>query len=113
MSDNSFPLAKDELLQVYRTMRTIREFEERLHTEFAKGGIPGFVHLYAGEEAVATGVMTHLTDIDRIASTHRGHGPGRAHGRAHPGRRTGADSAGRFHHPPRHSPPPADAPPSR
>jgi pyruvate dehydrogenase E1 component alpha subunit len=74
MSDHAFPLAKDELLRVYRTMRTIREFEERLHTEFAKGGIPGFVHLYAGEEAVAAGIMTHLTDIDRIASTHRGHG---------------------------------------
>ena len=55
MADNPFPLSKDELLQVYRTMRTIREFEERVHTEFAKGGIPGFVHLYAGEEASAAG----------------------------------------------------------
>ncbi len=55
-------------------MRTIRDFEERLHIEFAKGDIPGFVHLYAGEEACATGIMMHLNDIDRIASTHRGHG---------------------------------------
>jgi pyruvate dehydrogenase E1 component alpha subunit len=55
-------------------MRTIRDFEERLHFEFAKGDIPGFVHLYAGEEACATGIMMHLSDIDRIASTHRGHG---------------------------------------
>ena len=74
MPSNPFPLAKPELLQAYRTMRTIREFEERLHVEFAKGDIPGFVHLYAGEEACATGIIMHLTDIDRIASTHRGHG---------------------------------------
>ncbi|MDE1567434.1 thiamine pyrophosphate-dependent dehydrogenase E1 component subunit alpha [Aquabacter sp. P-9] len=74
MTNNPFPLSRDELLNAYRTMRTIREFEERLHVEFAKGDIPGFVHLYAGEEACATGIMMHLTDIDRIASTHRGHG---------------------------------------
>lgn len=74
MSDQPFPLPREDLLQAYRTMRTIREFEERLHVEFAKGGIPGFVHLYAGEEASATGIMMHLTDEDVIASTHRGHG---------------------------------------
>ncbi len=67
-------LSRDELLTAYRTMRTIREFEERLHVEFATGEIPGFVHLYAGEEAIATGVCLHLGDRDRIASTHRGHG---------------------------------------
>jgi len=74
MAKNPFPLSKAELLDAYRTMRTIREFEDRLHVEFAKGDIPGFVHLYAGEEAAATGIMMHLTDKDRIASTHRGHG---------------------------------------
>jgi pyruvate dehydrogenase E1 component alpha subunit len=74
MTNTPFPLPRNELLNAYRTMRTIREFEERLHVEFAKGDIPGFVHLYAGEEACATGIMMHLTDIDRIASTHRGHG---------------------------------------
>jgi pyruvate dehydrogenase E1 component alpha subunit len=67
-------LKKEELLTAYRTMKTIREFEERVHVEFAAGKIPGFVHLYAGEEAVATGVCSHLTDTDVIASTHRGHG---------------------------------------
>jgi acetoin:2,6-dichlorophenolindophenol oxidoreductase subunit alpha len=67
-------LSREDLLRAYRTMRTIRDFEERLHTEFATGEIPGFVHLYAGEEASAVGVCMHLTDIDRIASTHRGHG---------------------------------------
>ncbi len=74
MTNNPFPLSRADLLTAYRTMRTIRDFEERLHVEFAKGDIPGFVHLYAGEEACATGIMMHLTDIDRIASTHRGHG---------------------------------------
>lgn len=69
-----FPLDKPDLLKAYRTMRTIREFEERLHADFAKGDIPGFVHLYAGEEASGTGIMMHLEDKDRIASTHRGHG---------------------------------------
>ena len=71
---NPFPLSRDELLKCYRTMRTIREFEERLHIDFSRGDIPGFVHLYAGEEAAATGIMFHLGDGDRIASTHRGHG---------------------------------------
>ena len=67
-------LGKDELLKAYRTMKTIREFEERIHIEFATGEIPGFVHLYAGEEAIAVGVCMHLSDDDKIASTHRGHG---------------------------------------
>ena len=67
-------LSRDDLLTAYRTMRTIREFEERLHVEFATGDIPGFVHLYAGEEASGVGVCMHLDNRDRIASTHRGHG---------------------------------------
>jgi TPP-dependent pyruvate/acetoin dehydrogenase alpha subunit len=67
-------LGPDHLLDAYRTMRTIRAFEERVHEEFALGDIPGFVHLYAGEEASATGVCMHLDDRDAIASTHRGHG---------------------------------------
>jgi acetoin:2,6-dichlorophenolindophenol oxidoreductase subunit alpha len=63
-----------QLLDAYRVMRTIREFEERLHVEFATGEIPGFVHLYAGEEAIAAGVCAHLGSDDYVASTHRGHG---------------------------------------
>jgi TPP-dependent pyruvate/acetoin dehydrogenase alpha subunit len=57
MAGNPFPQSKAQLLQAYRTMRTIREFEERLHVDFARGDIPGFVHLYAGEEAAGTGIM--------------------------------------------------------
>jgi pyruvate dehydrogenase E1 component alpha subunit len=67
-------LSRGELLKAYQQMRTIRDFEERVHEEFSAGNIPGFVHLYAGEEASAVGFCMHLTDVDRVASTHRGHG---------------------------------------
>ncbi|MDF2909653.1 MAG: pyruvate dehydrogenase (acetyl-transferring) component subunit alpha [Sporolactobacillus laevolacticus] len=59
---------------IYTKMQEIRQFETAVHEIFAKGEIPGFVHLYAGEEAVAVGVCAHLTDRDSITSTHRGHG---------------------------------------
>jgi TPP-dependent pyruvate/acetoin dehydrogenase alpha subunit len=55
-------------------MRLIREFEDRAAALFAAGKVPGFVHLYAGEEAIAAGVCAVLTDADFITSTHRGHG---------------------------------------
>jgi len=67
-------LSREDLLEAYRRMRMIREFEDAVHEEFSAGSIPGFVHLYAGEEAAGTGIMMHLEDKDRIASTHRGHG---------------------------------------
>jgi TPP-dependent pyruvate/acetoin dehydrogenase alpha subunit len=67
-------VTREQVLEAYRVMRTIREFEERLHREFATGDIPGFVHLYAGEEAIAAGVIGHLGPDDYVASTHRGHG---------------------------------------
>ena len=67
-------LDRDKLLWIYRRMRQIREFENRLHEDFAAGLMPGFVHLYAGEEAIAVGVCAHLDDDDFITSTHRGHG---------------------------------------
>ena len=67
-------LNAEQLGRAYRRMKTIREFEERLHVEIATGEIPGFTHLYAGQEAVAVGVCEHLADDDYIVSTHRGHG---------------------------------------
>lgn len=69
-------LDQDQLLGAYRCMRTIRMFEDRLHEEFMCGKIPGFVHLYAGEEASAAGVIRHLESgaKDTVGSTHRGHG---------------------------------------
>ena len=74
MNNTPLPLMKDELLQAYRMMKTIREFEERVHVEFATGDLPGFVHLYAGEEASGVGIMMNLRQDDHISSTHRGHG---------------------------------------
>jgi pyruvate dehydrogenase E1 component alpha subunit len=67
-------LPRERLVQAYRRMKIIREFEERLHVEIATGEIPGFTHLYAGQEAVAVGVCDRLGDDDYIVSTHRGHG---------------------------------------
>jgi len=63
-----------ELIDLYRTMLTIRRFEERVSKEFIEGKIAGYVHVYIGEEAVATGVCRNLTISDRIVSHHRGHG---------------------------------------
>jgi pyruvate dehydrogenase E1 component alpha subunit len=65
---------KDKLLDMYTQMVQIRTFEDAAGKNFADGLVPGFVHLYAGEEAVAVGVCAHLTDRDFITSTHRGHG---------------------------------------
>ena len=67
-------LSRERMLQAYRQMKVIREFEERLHAEIQTGEIAGFTHLYSGQEAVAVGVCEHLTDDDYIISTHRGHG---------------------------------------
>jgi TPP-dependent pyruvate/acetoin dehydrogenase alpha subunit len=67
-------LDKKMFLKAYRTMRTIRDFEYRVSDEFGKGNIPGFLHLYAGQEAIATGMCLNLDDDDYIVSTHRGHG---------------------------------------
>jgi acetoin:2,6-dichlorophenolindophenol oxidoreductase subunit alpha len=53
---------------------TIRRFEERVSLEYGKGKILGYVHLYIGQEAVATGVCNNLGNDDRIVSSHRGHG---------------------------------------
>ena len=74
VTTSAMQLPRDRLIEAYRTMRTIRDFEERVHEEFEAGNLPGFVHLYAGQEASAVGVCLHLDDEDRICSTHRGHG---------------------------------------
>ncbi len=65
---------KGKYLEMYRTMVRIRGFEENVERLFAGGRIPGFVHLYIGQEAVATGVCAALREDDYITSTHRGHG---------------------------------------
>jgi len=67
-------IAREKLIDMYKTMVRIRVFEERVFKEFTAGHIPGFVHLYSGEEAVATGACANLRPDDYITSTHRGHG---------------------------------------
>jgi TPP-dependent pyruvate/acetoin dehydrogenase alpha subunit len=62
------------LLDMYRRMLLIRDFETRAAEEFARGNINGHIHTYAGEEAVAVGVCANLRGDDLITSTHRGHG---------------------------------------
>lgn len=71
---DSTNLSNDELLELYGRMLLIRKIEEQLGEDFKRGDLPGPVHLYIGQEAVAVGVCAHLTDADCIASTHRGHG---------------------------------------
>jgi pyruvate dehydrogenase E1 component alpha subunit len=68
------PLDKPMLLEIYRKMVAVRIFEETAADLFLKGQLPGFLHSYIGEEAVASGVCAHLTPQDMITSTHRGHG---------------------------------------
>ena len=59
---------------IYRKMYSIRVFEEKVEQLFAAGELPGFVHLYIGQEACGVGVCANLTPDDYITSTHRGHG---------------------------------------
>lgn len=74
LQNKGVALTQDQARWMYRKMLEIREFEDKVHELFAQGVLPGFVHLYAGEEAVAVGVCAHLNDKDTITSTHRGHG---------------------------------------
>ena len=73
-------ISKDLILALYRTMVQIREFELKAYEIYRSGRMPGFVHLYVGEEAVATGVSAHLRQDDYVTSTHRGHGHALAKG---------------------------------
>ncbi len=68
------PLSREKAAWMYQKMLEIRKFEDKVHDLFGQGKIPGFVHLYAGEEAIAVGLCAHLDDSDTITSTHRGHG---------------------------------------
>lgn len=67
-------LADGELIEMLQRMVRIRRFEDKLAALFKRGKLPGFVHLYIGEEAVAVGMCSALRPDDRITSTHRGHG---------------------------------------
>jgi pyruvate dehydrogenase E1 component alpha subunit len=73
-------ISHDKLRWAYERMLLIRYFEDQVHQLFLGGKLPGFAHLYAGEEAVAVGVCAHLSAKDFITSTHRAHGHGIAKG---------------------------------
>jgi pyruvate dehydrogenase E1 component alpha subunit len=64
---------RDTLLALYHQMLVLRRFEQAAARTYREGKIPGFIHLYIGEEAVATGVCAHLRPDDKVGSTHRGH----------------------------------------
>ena len=74
MTTASPTLERTEALALHRTMVLIRVFESRVEELFKAGRLPGFVHTYLGEEAIAAGVCAHLNTDDYITSTHRGHG---------------------------------------
>jgi len=67
-------IPREKLLMMYERMWKIRHFETKVGELFAGGEIPGFVHLYLGQEAVAVGACAALDENDYITSTHRGHG---------------------------------------
>lgn len=64
----------EDMKRMYKTLVRIRKFESKAVDLFAEGQIPGFLHSYLGEEAIATGVCANLRKTDFITSTHRGHG---------------------------------------
>jgi len=61
-------------LKMYRDMLRLRRFEENVRDLFGSGRLPGFVHLYIGEEAIAVGACAAINPDDYLTSTHRGHG---------------------------------------
>jgi pyruvate dehydrogenase E1 component alpha subunit len=67
-------LSRKQLAEMFSTMFRIRRFEEKAGELFSQGLIPGLIHLYIGEEAVAVGVCSNLRRSDFVVSTHRGHG---------------------------------------
>ena len=68
------PVKKEKLLEMYRRMQMIRQFEEQVNELYTRALMPGLAHLYIGEEAVAVGICEALNVDDYITSTHRGHG---------------------------------------
>ena len=67
-------ISPEMALKLYELIVRVRKFEEAVIDLYARGKIPGFLHTYLGEEAVASGVCANLGVEDKITSTHRGHG---------------------------------------
>ena len=68
------PPTLDKLLEFLYGLARIRAFETQVQRLAAGGGVPGFPHLSTGQEAVAIGVCRHLSDRDKLFTSHRGHG---------------------------------------
>lgn len=73
-------LNKAKLLEFYRLMRLIREFERECERQYTRGNIKGFLHVYTGEEAIAVGAISALTDRDYVVTHYRDHGHALARG---------------------------------
>ena len=73
-------LGKVQLVDLYRQMRLIREFERESERQYTRGNIRGFLHVYSGEEAIAVGAMSTLTPEDYIVTHYRDHGQALARG---------------------------------
>src|SRR5580700_11056460 len=73
-------ISRELLFSYYKKVLELRLFELKVQELYRNGRLPGFVHLYVGEEAVAVGVCSHLGKEDLIFSTHRGHGHALAKG---------------------------------
>ncbi len=67
-------LSKTQLLEFYRRMRLIREFERECERQYTRGNINGFLHVYSGEEAIAVGAISALTPQDYVVTHYRDHG---------------------------------------
>jgi 2-oxoisovalerate dehydrogenase E1 component len=80
MSTVANPLAREQLLGLYRQMLLIRQCEEQLARAHQRGLVHGACHTYVGQEAIAVGVCAHLRREDAVFSTHRGHGHALAKG---------------------------------
>ncbi len=73
-------LNAEDHLQLYRQMLLIRTFEETCAEQYVKGKITGFTHLYSGQEAVAVGAMSAISDKDYVVTAYRDHGHALAKG---------------------------------
>ena len=73
-------LNKAKLMEFYRLMRLIREFERECERQYTRGNIKGFLHVYTGEEAIAVGAISALTDRDYVVTHYRDHGHALARG---------------------------------
>ena len=78
--DNKHAMTGSDAVELLRTMVRIRRFEEKAAEMYARGKIKGFLHLYIGQEAIATGAISALRDDDYIVSHYREHGHALARG---------------------------------